>query len=147
MSVNLEEYVEVLERMQEFCLSAAFIQQITGFIEAHVSTFQPVEGDEHPHRYKELHIEYEQLIEVRLQDFLESEDLNMEKMKDMCKMLKDVGMVPQLDGMDRILAASEYQNFYEMMINYSSGKVGLKKWYFELSDTLHKQHPYEGSHY
>ncbi|KAF0684691.1 Aste57867_23346 [Aphanomyces stellatus] len=126
----------ILERAAKYCSSPAFERVFDEFATEHASAFadaaESKAGDdvEHKHEYKELHAEYLQLFEERIQGFLDQEEVSPKAFYAECETaIEHKGGDYAEYGwfVDRLLASMDYKLFYGLMVNEARAQLRRRK--------------------
>jgi hypothetical protein len=98
---------------------------VDGFLSAHEHLFSPRESDERPLECHDTFLEYRSLIEGLLEDFQQERELSIDEVTEFCQLLANSCEPPTpLLCVDYILAAIEYEDFDDMMVQHRE----LREW-------------------
>eukprot|EP01038_Epipyxis_sp_PR26KG_P006299 gene6299-8675_t len=115
---------DLMELVQEFCLSNRFEQQFEKFALDHADEFiscleEKDEGkeSEHPLIYHEIYAQYLKKFEALIEDFIESTGYSVTEFYKECRRVIDTEepMGSRRFFIETMLATSEYENFYLLM--------------------------------
>lgn len=84
-----------------------------------VNFVETKEGGEHSIENFMLYKKYCSMIEDNLQEFLKKENINVTRLLDACQRVNEMNE-NFVASLDYILACTEYQDFYNLMVQYKN---------------------------
>mmetsp|Transcript_5118 Transcript_5118/g.12874 ORF Transcript_5118/g.12874 Transcript_5118/m.12874 type:complete len:147 (-) Transcript_5118:297-737(-) len=115
-------------RLEDYMLSGSFLMQLNEFVMKHMNKFEDVEGGEHPHEWHDLFLEYERMLNHRVEAFLKAEGVSAEQAVAACERAKAAGN-KDYKFFEYLAAAVEYERFCSVMLAFKSGKRNVQRWW------------------
>lgn len=117
----LEKSIKIVSLLEDYTSNPNFTDKINDFLSKNCKSIDEIKSESDSHTIKNHNIfkEYISLIERELEDFLKISKLNEEEVFESCLIMKDYDE-NYLVCLDYILASVEYEDFYNLIIDYKN---------------------------
>eukprot|EP00933_Yihiella_yeosuensis_P079314 TRINITY_DN9178_c0_g1_i2.p1 TRINITY_DN9178_c0_g1~~TRINITY_DN9178_c0_g1_i2.p1 ORF type:complete len:153 (+),score=31.95 TRINITY_DN9178_c0_g1_i2:61-519(+) len=114
-------------RFEDYLMSGTTLMKLNDFAQKYAKQFEVVDG-EHPHEWHEWFQEYAEMLDGRIDAFLASESVTAEQAVAQCFTAVENGK-EKYQYFLYVAAALDYQRFYELMLDFKSGRRDLSRWW------------------
>mmetsp|Transcript_105058 Transcript_105058/g.321997 ORF Transcript_105058/g.321997 Transcript_105058/m.321997 type:complete len:140 (-) Transcript_105058:210-629(-) len=115
-------------RLEDYLLSGSFLMQLNAFVTQHADKFEDLQGGEHEHEWHDIFLEYERMLNDRVEAFLKAEGVTAEQAVEACMRAKAAGQ-EDYKFFEYLAAAMDYEKFRTVMLDFKVGRRDVSKWW------------------
>mmetsp|Transcript_107322 Transcript_107322/g.308832 ORF Transcript_107322/g.308832 Transcript_107322/m.308832 type:complete len:142 (-) Transcript_107322:233-658(-) len=106
-------------RLEDYLLSGSFLSQLNSFVAKHAHKFEDLadSDDEHRHEWHDIFLEYERMLNDRVEAFLKAEGVTAEQAVEACRRAKAEGK-EDYQYFEYLAASVDYQRFHRVMLEF-----------------------------